>query len=185
MSNTVTDNARERVKLNEKFKNNDYFRCFKNNLKTTQVSHFQLEVKTIPDVRQINELAQFYDVEFTLTYDKEDAVINAVINIDKHFVDHLDGLISQFLRLNQQKQKDMKFNDRLSKLVGIYQLIFEMYTCGVIIASLALTLYCNISFNEFENIMTFFLLIALLFAAVSHFIYKRQFARLKSKFYKN
>ena len=185
MSNTITDTACKRVKLNERFKNNNYFKYFKHQIKTTQVSHFQLEVKTILDIRQINELAQFYDVEFTLTYDKEDVVINAVINIDKHFVDHLDGLISQFLRLNQQKQKDVKFNDRLSKLVGVYQLIFEMYTSGVIIASLALTLYYNILFNEFENIMTFFLLIALLFVAVSHFVYKRQFARLKSKFYKN
>lgn len=183
MSNTITDTARERVKLNERFKNNDYFKNFKHQIKTTQVSKFQLEVKTIPDVRQINELAQFYDVSYKLVYDKKKRVINAVINIDKQFVDHLDGLISQFLRLNQQKQKDDKFNHRLSKLQTIYQLVFEVYTCGVIVASLVLTLYYNISFNAFSNIITICLLIALVFAVVSHFVYKKQVDHLESKFY--
>lgn len=185
MSNAITDTARERVKLNERFKNNDYFKCFKHQIKTTQVSYFKLKVKTIPDIRQINELAKFYDVNYELVYDKKNRVINAVINIDKQFVDHLDGLISQFLRLNQQKQKDDKFNHRLSKLQIIYQLVFEVYTCGVIVASLVLTLYYNISFNAFSNIITICLLIAFGLAVFSHFVYKKQVDRLESKFYRN
>ena len=184
MSNTITDTARERVKINERFKNNDYFKYFKHQIKATQVSHFQLEVKTIPDIRQINELARFYDVEYRLVYDKEKCIINAVVNINNNFVDNLNGLITQFLRLNQQKQKNVKYNHRLSKLQIIYKLIFVVYTLGTFITALVMNIYNKLSVNTFETFITAYLLIAFGFIVISHFVYKKQVDHLKSKFYR-